>query len=85
MEAGGSCFFFLCPSGPEISVSVSQLRDSGCVNRIKRNTVDLCVGLGLEFCVLNEIWANCKMERVLDFTLVCFCVGNVHYYMLHRS
>lgn len=55
--------FFLGPAGPESSVSVSQWRDSGCVNRIKRNTVDLCVSLGLGFCVINEIWANAARWR----------------------
>lgn len=41
----GFFFFQLGPAGPQSSgsVSVSQWRDSGCVNRIKRDNVDLCV------------------------------------------
>lgn len=50
--------FFLGPTGPESSVSVSQRRDSVCVNRIMRNIVDLCVCLGLGLCLIDEIWAN---------------------------
>ena len=46
--------FSLSPAGPESSVAVSQPEESGCVNRIKRDTVDLCICFGLRFCVMKE-------------------------------
>ncbi len=55
--------FFLSPAGPESSVSVSQSEEAGCVNRIKGDTVDLCICFGLGFCVMNGIWASSARWR----------------------
>lgn len=55
--------FFLGPTGPESSVTVSQPEESGCVNGIKRDTVDLCVCFGLGFRVMNGIWASSARWR----------------------
>lgn len=54
MAVGGSCFF-LSPTGPECSVVVSQVEEAACVNWIKRNSVDLCICFGLEFCIMIRL------------------------------
>lgn len=47
--------FFLSLIGPQSSVAASQSDKWGCVNGIKRDTVDLCICFGLRFCVMNGI------------------------------
>lgn len=68
--------FFLSPAGPESSVPVSQSEEWGCVNRIKRNTVDLCICFALGFSVMNGI-------RTSFFRWWCFglllCNNNWHH------
>lgn len=54
--------FFLGPAGPKSS-AVNQPEESGCVNGIKRDTVDLCICFGLRFCVMNGIWARLARWR----------------------
>lgn len=62
--------FFLSPAGPESSVAVSQSEESGCVNRIKGDTVDFGGILYLRwYWILCNEWnlgQLSKMERVLD-------------------
>lgn len=66
--------FFLSPAGPESSVAVGQPEESGCVNGIKRDTMDWTLfAFVLSFCVLNGFRGQLsRMEKVL----VCFIVDN---------
>lgn len=57
--------FFLSPAGPQSSVAASQPEESGWVNGIKRDTVDLCICFGRGF-LCNE-WNLGQLGKMAIF------------------